>query len=154
MYAVPRCSRLYTGDSAFFSPCLGWPSPKATTKSLTFLTGAVMCHRAQQAPNASAPPLLPSLSWLLTDQAPPLCVPPDSQMSHLGLPDFPPSKGSAKLGSIVLALLSRCAGTCAAHCEVLEHVKLLTDSHIHPVSRGAGYTMNVMVWFASSALLG
>lgn len=73
--AVQWCTRLYTGDSAFFSPCLGWPSPKATTKSLTFLTGAIVCRRAQRAPNANAPPPLPSPSWLRADQTPPPCVP-------------------------------------------------------------------------------
>jgi len=41
---------------------------------------------------------------------------------------------------------------CAAHCEVLEHVRL-TDNHIQPVTKGAGYMIDVMVWFVSSMLL-
>lgn len=82
--AVQWCTRLYTGDSAFFSPCLGWPSPKATTKSLTFLTGAIVCRRAQRAPNAKAPPH-PYLAQAVCLQIRHLlrvCL-PDSQMSPL-----------------------------------------------------------------------
>lgn len=30
-------THLYTGDNAFFPPCFGVPSPRATTQSPTFL---------------------------------------------------------------------------------------------------------------------
>ncbi len=150
MRAVQWCSRLYTGDSAFFSPCLGWPSPKATTKSLTFLTGAVICHRAQHARKR----LHFYLAQVVTCRSDTSSLCAFSQMSLLYRPD------SADDGS--LQCLARLDSTSsfhqarwdrAAHCEVLKHVKLLTDNKCQLFTERAGYLIEVMVWFASSMLL-